>query len=71
MTAETRSPLRHDQFLLTLLGGAALGAILVAMSQPDTRRRLKISFRELGSRLLGGNRESHHESTDEYNVMFI
>ena len=53
MTPQPGSKPPYDKLLVALLGGVALGALLVAVTSETTGREVRATFRALGNRLLG------------------
>ncbi|BDU74696.1 hypothetical protein [Mesoterricola silvestris] len=49
----TRNPLPYDKLLLTLLGGAALGALAVAFTTTRAGKDVRRKFRAMAERLRG------------------
>ena len=66
MTSRTSLP--HDKLLLTLLGGAALGALAVAFTTPRTGREVRRKFRAIGDLLRGHTRMAEDDLIE---AMFI
>jgi len=54
--------------LLTLLGGASLGAAAVAFSTPKTGKEVRNKLRTLGIRLMG-KAEADEQTNDDVKLM--
>ncbi len=63
-----RTSLPYDKLLLTLLGGAALGALAVAFTTPRTGREVRRKFRFLGDLFRSPARTSEDDLAE---AMFI
>jgi hypothetical protein len=68
MSTQTRSDLPYDKLILTLLGGAAIGALAVALTTTERGRLFRRNIRLLGDRLRG--REGSPDA-DLIEAMFI
>jgi len=72
MTHQTESSSTGTAVLLGLLGGAALGALTVALTTPKTGRELRSSLRNAALRLRRGRpTEAEDVDTGTIDALFI
>lgn len=71
MSLRTRSSLPCDKVLLSLLGGFAFGAIVVALSAPKTGREVRKTLGDVGRRLLGKPEAMDLPEDEWVEAMFI
>jgi gas vesicle protein len=69
MTTRPASP-SSDTILLALLGGAVVGALVMALVTPKTGREVRATLRTAGRRLSGG-RDELDELEDLIEASFI
>ena len=71
MTTQPGSTLPYEKLLVALLGGVALGAVLVAVTSEATGREVRATFRALGNRLLGRTGKAGTAEDDLIEALFI
>jgi gas vesicle protein len=71
MTMRQESSSNQGAMLLSLLGGAALGAIVLALTTPRTGREVRRSLRTAVDRLRGRNEDLDDLADEIIEAMFV
>jgi len=71
MSHQTEASSTSTAMLLSLLGGAALGALTVALTTPKTGRELRSSLKTAARKLRGRSAEAEDPDTGTIDALFI
>ena len=71
MTMQMDSRSTHNTMLFTLLGGAVLGAVAVALTTPKTGQEVRNTLRTAARRLRGKVEETDEVDTGTIDALFI